>query len=87
MNNEPELITSELSQDIASGGKSVKVEIYRLESDKQWTLEIEDEFNNSTVWDETFETQLAALTEAKKSILAEGVKTFIRSEGGRGSWR
>jgi|GWRWMinimDraft_13_1066021.scaffolds.fasta_scaffold09334_1 hypothetical protein len=31
------------------------------------------EFNNSTVWDKTVETETAALTEAKKSIQVEGV--------------
>lgn len=31
------------------------------------------EFNNSTIWDKTVETETAALTEAKKSIQAEGV--------------
>jgi len=87
MNEEPELIISELSQELSSGGKTVKVEIYRLENDKQWTLEIEDEFNNSTVWDETFETESAALTEAKKSILAEGVKIFIGPKDGKGEWK
>ena len=31
------------------------------------------EFNNSTVWDKTVETETAALTEANKSIQVEGV--------------
>ena len=87
MNEEPELIISELSQELSSGGRTVKVEIYRLENDKKWTLEIEDEFNNSTVWDETFETESAALIEAKKSILSEGVRTFIGPEDGKGEWK
>ena len=87
MNDEPKLIISELSQELSSGGRTIKVEIYRLENDDQWTLEIEDEFNNSTVWDETFETESAALTEAKKSILSEGVKTFIGPHDGKGEWK
>ena len=49
MNDEPELINSPLSQQISSGGSTVLVEIYRLEDEKDWALEVVDEFNNSTV--------------------------------------
>lgn len=83
MNEEPELELSSLSQDISSGGRTVKVEIYRLEGDEEWALEIVDEFNNSTVWDETFRTESAALTEAKKAILEERVTSFIGPEDGK----
>jgi len=80
---------SELSQSISSGGRTVRVEIYRLEGDPKWTLEIEDEYNNSTVWDEEFETDSAALVEAKKSILEEKITKFIGPEDGKsdGKWR
>ncbi len=84
---EDKLITSELSQEISSGGRTIKAEIYKLESQEEWTLEIEDEFNNSTVWDDTFATESEALIEAKKSILAEGVKKFIGPEDGEGEWK
>ncbi|HEY9035782.1 MAG TPA: hypothetical protein VIM96_03630 [Pseudomonadales bacterium] len=87
MNDEPNLIISDLSQELSSGGRTVKVEIYRLEEESEWVLEIEDEFNNSTVWDQTFQTESAALTEAKKSILSEGVKNFIGPEDGKGEWK
>ena len=86
MTEEPKLIISALSQEVTSGNRTVKAEIYRLETQEEWTLEIEDEYNNSTVWEETFKTESAALLEAKKSILAEGVKNFIGPENGKGSW-
>ena len=57
MNEEPKLELSKLSQDISSAGRKVSIEIYRLEGDKSWNLEIVDEFNNSTVWDDTFEPE------------------------------
>lgn len=85
MSNEPELEISPLSQPISSGGKTINVEIYRLVGETAWTLEVVDEFNNSTVWDELFKTDSAALTEAKKTILAEGVKTLIGPEDGKGN--
>jgi len=89
MTDEPKLELSPLSQEISSGGRTVSVEIYRLEGDASWALEVVDEYNNSTVWDDTFETDSAALTEAKKTILADGVKTLIGPEDGKskGRWK
>ena len=89
MDKEPKLEVSPLSQDVSSGGKTVSVEIYRLEDETSWTLEVVDEYNNSTVWDDTFETDLAALTEAKKTILAEGVGSLVGPEDAKsdGKWK
>jgi len=89
MNDELKLIESPLSQSISSGGKTVSIEIYRLENEPIWTLEIVDEFNNSTVWDDQFQTDSEALVEAKKTILAEGVNTLIGPEDGKsgGNWK
>lgn len=90
MSDDPKLILSSLSQNLSSGGRTVTVEIYRLEDDEEWALEIVDEFNNSTVWDETFKTESAALTEAKKAILEERVTTFIGPADGKsdgGHWQ
>tara|TARA_Y100000589_G_C26841471_1_gene502155 strand:- start:246 stop:518 length:273 start_codon:yes stop_codon:yes gene_type:complete len=90
MDDEPKLELSDLSQEITSGERTVSVEIYRLEGDVEWALEIVDEFNNSTVWDDTFPTESAALTEAKKAILEERVTSFIGPENGKsdgGHWK
>ena len=88
MNVEPKLEVSPLSQEISSCGKNVSVEIYRLEGEASWVLEVVDEYNNSTVWDDTFETDSAALTEAKKTISEEGVGALIGPNNGKsdGKW-
>ncbi|MCJ8168877.1 hypothetical protein [Atopomonas sediminilitoris] len=86
MNDEPTLETSPLSQRISSGGRTVSVEIYRLEGETAWVLEVVDEFNNSTVWDDTFQNDSAALIEAKKTILADGINSLIGPEDGKGKW-
>ncbi len=83
MNEDPKLEVSPLSQDISSGGKTITVDIYRLEGEEEWALEVVDEFNNSTVWDEFFVTEASALTEAKKAILEERISTFIGPEDGK----
>lgn len=62
MTDEPKLETSPLTQKLSSGGRTVSVEIYRLEGETSWTLEVVDKFHNSTVWDDTFETDSAAST-------------------------
>ena len=89
IDDEPELELSPLSQDVSSGGRTVSVEIYRLEGESSWTLEVVDEYNNSTVWDDQFETDGAALAEAKKTILAERVDSLIGPEDGKsdGEWK
>ena len=88
MNDEPKLEKSPLCQPISSGGQTVKVEIYRLEGGL-WTLEIEDEYGNSTVWDDEFETDVAALAEAKKSILEDTASEYIGPRDGKPNerWR
>ena len=89
MNEESILVNSPLSQAISSGGRTVSVDIYKLEHETSWVLEIVDEFNNSTVWDDTFATESAALTQAKKAILENKVSEFIGPEDGKSTddWR
>ncbi|OOZ41456.1 hypothetical protein BOW53_03525 [Solemya pervernicosa gill symbiont] len=87
MSENQQLEVSPLSQTISSGGRTVNVEIYRFEGESSWVLEVEDEFNNSTVWDDTFENDSAALTEVKKTILAEGIDSLIGPKDGRGEWK
>lgn len=84
MNKDPMLEVSPLSQEISSGGYVVDIQIYRLVGEENWTLEIVDEFNNSTVWEDVFQTETAALIEAKKSILEDKITSFIGPEEGKG---
>jgi hypothetical protein len=77
MNKEPELEISPLSQPISSDGRTVSVQIYKLKSESAWVLEVEDEFGNSTAWDETFDSDSDALAEARKTILEEGIHVLI----------
>jgi len=67
---------SPLSQSYNVKGKTVKIEIHG-DDNGGWALEIIDEFNNSTVWEDCFKTDLAALDEAIGSILEEGIDEFI----------
>ncbi|MEY2695939.1 MAG: hypothetical protein RL333_77 [Pseudomonadota bacterium] len=57
-------------------GHTLEIIIYRL-PDSDWTLEVVDENNNSTVWEDTFATDEAALAEAIGEIKSEGVHAFM----------
>ena len=77
-----ELEMSPLCQSISSGGKQLRIEIYG-NGEGRWILEIVDEYNNSSVWDDSFETDAAALVEAKKSILRDTASEFVGPENGK----
>ena len=81
MNEEIEIVMSPLSQKISSGGKSIQVDIYQ-DGNVGWILEVVDEFGNSTVWDDPFEADAAALNEVKKVIMSEGIDALIGSDTG-----
>lgn len=89
MSEEPELQESSLNGTVTSGSRTVEVQIYRLVGEPEWTLEVVDEYNNSTVWDATFPTDSAAMAEAKKALLQETTSSFVGPEDGKsdGQWR
>jgi hypothetical protein len=80
MHDERDLIHSQLQRTYSADGRQVEIHIYRL-PDTRWSLEVVDEHNNSTVWDEQFETDEAALVAALIELNDEGIEAFI----GKGS--
>ena len=79
MENEPELELedSPYSKKIEKNGKVVSVEIYRVVGDDDWQLEVVDEFNNSTVWIELFDSDEKAFAEVEKTVALEGIESLI----------
>ncbi len=76
MEDTVEVQVSPLSQYLSAGGKSVRVEICRGDVGG-WTLEVIDEFGTSTIWDDEFDTEAAALNEAKSTIREERIESLI----------
>ncbi|KOR40438.1 hypothetical protein ADT25_19585 [Xanthomonas oryzae] len=76
-----QLVTSPLCRSVVANGLTVHLEIYRC-PDTEWTLEVVDAFNNSTVWDDMFATDQAALDEALRTIRDDGIESLIGSPGG-----
>lgn len=76
--NENDLIDSPLNERYTSGGKSVEIEIYRMPG-TLWSIQVLDEFDNSTVWDEGFATDAEALAFVLAEIERDGIDEFIGS--------
>jgi len=67
---------SPLSQSFSQGGKTVEIEIYEDE-EGGWLLEIVDEGNNSTMWEDSFASDQEALAEALAALEEQGIEMFI----------
>ncbi|GKT25211.1 UPF0149 family protein [Acidovorax sp. SUPP3334] len=76
MTDEIELIHSPLTQTYRADGHTLHIQIYRS-SDSPWVLEVEDELGTSTVWEDPFETDKAALETALLAIESEGIRKFV----------
>lgn len=73
---DPNIITSGLSERITVEGHELSIEIYKLESEPNWSLEVVDEDGTSTVWEELFKTDQFAKNEILKTINEEGLSAF-----------
>jgi hypothetical protein len=76
MEDDFEVELSSLCQKLTADGKAVEVEISRGDAGG-WILEVVDEFDTSTVWDDEFDTDVAALEEVKATIRDEGIDSLI----------
>ncbi len=74
---DPDITHSDLSRTVSDNGVTVRVEIYRLASDRRWQLEVINEAGTSTVWDEPFDTDQAALEAFEQAVEEEGIETFL----------
>lgn len=76
--DEPNLVTSGKSKRIVVDGYPFQIDIFRLEEDETWTLEVIDHKNTSHVWDQQFTSDTEARDVAIKTIEAEGALAFMR---------
>ena len=78
--DEPNLVSSGKSQHVVVDGHPFSIEIYRLETDKTWTLEVVDHEGTSHVWEEEFNSDKDARNAAIQAIEAEGAIAFMRGD-------
>lgn len=76
MNEEYEVKMSPLSQRMQIDGKEIDVQIYE-DGEGGWLLEVVDEFNNSTVWDDPLPSDQEAMKELQRAIQEDGVDSLI----------
>jgi len=67
---------SPLSQRYEEDGQVVHIEIYE-DGEGGWLLEVVDEDNNSTMWEDSFDSDDEALAEALAAIEQEGIQALI----------
>jgi hypothetical protein len=78
--DEHDLIYSPLNQTITRNGVTVEVHIYKGHG-SNWILELVDAAGNSHVWDDQFETDEAAFTEAMRALDEEPLE-FMEPQSG-----
>nr|WP_202597279.1 hypothetical protein [Halomonas icarae] len=66
-----------MSQTIIRDGHTLQVDIYRLEEEPDWLLEVVNEDGTSHVWDDRFPTDQAALDAVHEAIDDEGIAAFL----------
>ena len=71
-----ELIYSKHCQSLSINNKTVRVEIFSS-GKNDWILEIVDENNNTTVWDDSFSTDDEAYEEFQRTLAEEGIESMI----------
>jgi uncharacterized protein len=73
---DPNIVISGLSKRVTVEGEILSIEIYRLEEQNFWTLEVVDSTGTSTVWDDTFPSDQKALEVVEQTIEDEGISAF-----------
>ncbi|MGQ2906304.1 MAG: hypothetical protein ACT6RL_22090 [Neoaquamicrobium sediminum] len=75
--DKPAIIHSSLERRIEDDGTFVQVHIYRGEDEATWIVEVVDEEDASTVYDDRFESDQAALNEVTASIQKYGIRVYL----------
>jgi hypothetical protein len=76
--DDPEIEYSPLCEEVTREGITVRVQIYRLKiGDPGWSLEVIDQENASTVWDDLFATDHEALAEFYRTLEDEGIQSLL----------
>jgi hypothetical protein len=78
--SDPEIVMSPLCREIIEDDIKIQIDIYRGEDDSGWILEVIDEENASTVWDDPFDTDREALDEVMEVIERDGIRSFLAGE-------
>lgn len=73
----PEIIFSDLCCEIEIEGHPLWVEIYRMENEAGWYLEVENEFGSTFAHDDPFIADGLAWRAFQKTVDEDGLMAFI----------
>jgi len=80
---DPEIEHSPLCGRVTRDGITIQVQIYRLAgSTDGWSLEVVDQEDASTVWDDLFATDEEAYAEFYRTLETEGIRSFAERPAG-----
>lgn len=79
-NEEYDIVVSPLCRTVEQDGAILEIHIYRSRDDDAWVLEVVDQLGTSTVWDDRFKTDQAALDEAIDAFKREGFRPFLTTD-------
>ena len=74
---EPNLVVSSLSRRVVWENYPLRVEIYRLEQDPTWTLEVVNATGTSIVWDDPFPSDRDADAAFRDTLGRDGISAFL----------
>jgi hypothetical protein len=74
---DPNIVVSGLSRTVTINTVTVEVGIYRPEHDSQWTLEVVNDEETSTVWQGLFDTDEEAFAAFELTVEDEGMQAFL----------
>lgn len=78
MAKKPKLEHSELSGEFTDDGITVLVDIFRLAgSQEDWKMEVVDQDEGLTVWEEPFATDRDAFDEFLATVERDGIRSFL----------
>lgn len=79
-NDDPNLVHSSKSLAVVIDGYRFQIDIYRLETDSHWTLEVIDHLGTSHTWDDQFASEQEARAAALTALEEEGAVAFMRGD-------
>ena len=78
IDEEPNLVSSRKSLRVIIDGYPFSIEIYRLEIEQEWTLDIVDHVGTSHVWDRRFASDRDARKVAIDALETVGALVFMQ---------
>jgi len=75
------VVVSSLSRQFTADGFTVDVQIYKVEGNEGWTLEVGIDSETSVMWTIAFPTEQSAWEEFEQAVNTVGLRPLIEDDG------